>query len=141
MIDSANTGRVRVALVAAAVLCAWGSLEALSWEAAYQKQSRDPYMLGAQDVRLDQIRDTVPPDAVMGYITDLKPNSTEDSATFGTAQYALAPRILKRGSYAHWVLGIISRPDDELTLARLHNLTAQIGFQNGAVLFRNDGVK
>jgi hypothetical protein len=141
MPDSGSTGRVKAALIAGAVLCAWGALEAFSWEAAMQRQSHDPYMLSAQDVRLDQIRNAVPADAVMGYVSDLKPGSTEDSAAFGTAQYVLAPRLLKRGSYAHWVLGIISRPDDEITLARIHNLSAEIGFTNGAVLFRNDAVK
>jgi hypothetical protein len=141
MADSENTGRMKAALIACAVLSAWGGLEALTWETAYQKQNRDPYMLNAQDVRLAQIRDTLPPDTVLGYVTNLKPGSTEDSAAFSSAQYVLAPRLLKRGSYAHWVLGIISKPDDVITLARLNNLSAVIGFQNGAVLFQNEGVK
>jgi hypothetical protein len=133
--------RVRVGVALAVALSMWGVVEYFGFETAYQKQSRDPYQVVAQAARLQGLLALVPEDAVLGYVTDLEPGSVPALAMFNTAQYTLAPRILRQDTAQTRVLGNFARPADFGALGRQHGLSIERDFQNGIVLFRRDSAK
>lgn len=136
-----NETRVTIAITLAAVLCAWGAVEAYQWENVYQTQTHDPYFVRLQESRLLQVLATVPENAVIGYVTDLEPGSTSDSAAFGTARYVLAPRILERSTKPAWVLGIVAKPDKAVALGASKGLVPVSPVNNGALLYRHEGAQ
>src|SRR5262245_8317607 len=94
----------------ASLLCLWGTVEFLAYELHFQQTFRDQFSISEQLVRFEGVRDIVPADAVLGYVTDRERGSAMASAMFGEAQYALAPRILQWGDGHEWVLGNFSKP-------------------------------
>jgi hypothetical protein len=101
-----------------------------------QLAASDPYMVNLQPDRLAGILAAVPSNAVMGYVTDLAPASTAYLATFNSARFALAPRLLVFGADQPFVLGNFSRPADFAAFGREKGLELVQDFGNGAVLFR-----
>jgi hypothetical protein len=139
--SSGRTGhptQLVVGIAAAAALCLWGSFESYGVETAYQRQFRDPYLIGAQFSRLAPMLSAVPESAVIGYLTDAQPGSTTDSAMFGGAVYVLAPRLLVRGADHDWVLGNFTRPADFAALGRTNGLRLHQDFGDGVVLFQRE---
>ena len=142
MADPASETRAKTALIIAAILCAWGAVEAYGWENAYQRQNHDPYMVNGQEYRLEAIREMTPPDAVLGYVTDLKAGSVAADAAFNGARYTLAPRLLRRDARAGtFVLGLLSKPDNMQPVGSANGLIVVLPFNNGAVLYRRAGAR
>ena len=133
--------RVRVGVALAVALSMWGVVQYFGFEAAYQRQSRDPYQVAAQAARLQAVLPLVPEDAILGYVTDLEPGSVPALAMFNAAQYTLVPRILRQDTAQPRVLGNFARPADFGALGRQHGLSIERDFQNGIVLFRRDSAK
>ncbi len=130
---------VKAGTALAALLSLWGTFEYLGFESAYQRQYADPYKIGAQFSRFDALRASVPENAVMGYLTDLAPESIAAGAMFGGAQYVLAPRLLERTVVGHdLVLGNFAKPDDFAALGLRYGLRMEHDFGNGVVLFRRE---
>ena len=130
--------RVKLGVALAALLSLWGSIEYFGFESAYQKQSRDPYQIAAQAARLDGVRSLVPESAILGYLTDLKPDEVAASAMFNGAQYILAPRILRQDTQQTQVLGNFAHPVDYGAIGAQRGLRIERDFQNGVVLFRKE---
>lgn len=120
----------------AILLCLWGSFASYGSESDLQQQNRDPYMVSAQFTRFGGVLSAIPEGAGIGYITDAQPGSGADTGMFLSAQYVLAPRLLKRGAAQEWVLGNFSRPADFAAVGRSHGLRLQQDFGEGVVLFR-----
>ncbi len=133
--------RVRFGVAAAVAFSMWGVIEYFGFEAAYQKQSRDPYRIAAQISRLAGVAAAVPDSEVLGYATDLVPGSVAALAIFNSAQYTLAPRLILQDTSQARVLGNFSRPADYAAIGRQHGLLVERDFQNGVVLFRKDPAK
>lgn len=133
--------RVRFGVAAAVALSMWGVIEYFGFEAAWQKQSRDPYQIAAQSSRLAPVAAAVPDSAVLGYATDLEPGSVAALAVFNAAQYALAPRLILQDAAQPRVLGNFARPADFVEIGRRYGLLIERDFQNGVVLFRKDPAK
>ncbi len=133
--------RVRFGVAAAVALSMWGVIEYFGFEAAYQKQSRDPYQIAAQVSRLAGVAAAVPDSAVLGYTTDLEPGSVAALTIFNAAQYALAPRLVLQDSAQPRVLGNFARPADYAAVGRQQGLLVERDFQNGVVLFRKAPAK
>ena len=133
--------RVRFGVAAAVALSMWGVIEYFGFEAAWQKQSRDPYQIAAQVTRLAGVAAAVPDSAVLGYTTDLEPGSVAALAVFNASQYALAPRLIVQNTAQPTVLGNFSRPADYANIGRRYGLLLDRDFQNGVVLFRKDPAK
>lgn len=133
--------RVRFGVAAAVALSMWGVVEYFGFEAAWQKQSRDPYQIAAQVSRLAGVAAAVPDSAVLGYTTDLEPGSVAALSTFSAAQYALAPRLILRDTAQALVLGNFARPADYAAVGRPLGLLVEREFQNGVVLFRKESAK
>jgi hypothetical protein len=128
--------RVSVAIVAAAVISAWGFLEYYGVEAEAARSSRDPYMVAAQHERFASLRDAAPAGTTIGYITDLDPASTGAAAAFTGAQYVLAPLLLRKTPDAEVVLGNFSRPADFAAIGAQHGLQIERDLGQGVILFR-----
>ena len=122
-------------VVLLSLLCLWGSFESYGFEAVYQRQNSDPYLVGQQFVRLEALLSAVPERAELGNLTDASPGSTTDSAMFLGAQYVLAPRLLEKGAAHDLVIGNFTRPDDFAALGQRYGLRLQRDFGNGVVLF------
>lgn len=130
---------VAIGVAAAALLSLLGSLSFYSSESAYQQQYRDPYLIGAQFERFDALRQSVPQDATLGYLTDTPLDSVLSVTMFDSAQYVMAPRILVRDPSQFLVLGNFTRPADFRAAGRQHGLRLERDFGNGVVLFRREG--
>lgn len=126
-------------MVLAAVMSLWGVFEYSRFESVYQQQFRDPYKVSAQFSRLAGVRDAVPENAIIGYVTDLPRGTITDNATFDGAQYVLAPRMLQRTTSSDWVLGDFAKPDDFASIGRKYGLRMERDFGEGVVLFRKEG--
>jgi hypothetical protein len=131
-----SAARVRWACLAAVFLALAAAFVHMEQETGYQRSSRDLYRVNEQPDRLAGIAAAVPSDAVMGYVTDLAPGSDGYKATFQSARYALAPRILYPDGQAQWILGNFSRPADFAAMGRAKGLELVQDFGHGAVLFR-----
>lgn len=125
-------------IVAASLLCLWGALEHYQADAAYQEQSRDPFMISAQFTRFGALLAAVPAGAEMGYLTDAAPGSVADTSMLLSAQYVLAPRLVARGTAHEWVVGNFTRPGDFAAVGRSNGLRLVQDFGNGVVLFRKE---
>ena len=128
----------KAGVLVAAVLALWGVLEYFGFEASYQEQYRDPYQIAGQSARLENFRETVAADEVLGYLTDAAPGSVVSDSMFLAAQYALAPRILDRKTNYHQVLGNFTRPADFAAIGRQYGLSLQRDFGDGVVLYQGD---
>lgn len=122
----------------AALLCLWGSFASYGVESDLQKEYRDPYLVAAQFTRFGGALASIPENAEIGYITDARPGSAADSGMFLSAQYVLAPRLLRRGAREEWVLGNFTHPADFATVGRSQGLRLQQDFGEGVVLFRKE---
>lgn len=125
--------RVKIALIAAVLLAAWGALENFQLENA--NTQHDPYMVNLQPDRLAGVIQAIPRSAIVGYVADIHDGSTAALAMFNSARYALAPRLLVEGTDRDWVLGNFAKPADYAALARERGLTVVQDFGNGVVLF------
>jgi hypothetical protein len=122
------------------LLCLWGSFASYGVESEYQKLYRDPYLVSAQFTRFAAALSAIPENAEIGYITDAQRGSAAGSAMFLSAQYVLAPRLLKKGAAATLVLGNFTRPADYTAVGRSQGLRLRLqqDFGEGVVLFRKD---
>jgi len=127
-------GRLKAALIAAALLGVWGAIESFQIETG--NTAGDPYMVDLQPARLAGVIDAIPPTAIVGYLSDAQNGSTAALAMFNSARYALAPRLLVMGTDRDWVLGNFTRPADYAAIGREHGLAFSRDFGNGVVLFR-----
>jgi hypothetical protein len=138
----------KAGVLVAAALALWGVLEYFGFEGSYQEQYRDPYQIAAQSARLEDFREAVAADAVLGYLTDAAPGSVVSDSMFLSAQYTLAPRLLaketlgketndKKTSHQQ-VLGNFTQPADFVAIGRQYGLSLQRDFGNGVVLYQGD---
>jgi hypothetical protein len=128
-------------VILAAALSLFGSIQYWDAETTYQHQSPDPYRVADQAVRLEAFRDSVPADAILGYLTDAPAEGTLASSMFFAAQYALAPRLLQKGDSYDLVLGNFTKPADFASVGKQHGLRVERDFGNGVVLFRREGAR
>jgi hypothetical protein len=127
---------VGAGILIAVLLCLWGSFASYGSESDFQQQNRDPYLVSAQFTRFAGALSSIPEGAQIGYITDAPPGSGADTGMFLSAQYVLAPRLLKRGAAQELVLGNFSHPADFASVGRSQGLRLQQDFGEGVVLFR-----
>jgi hypothetical protein len=130
---------VKAAMAAAAFLALLGLAEYARFESAYQSQNPDPYKVAAQFPRFAGLRAAVPADAELGYISDQPPGSLAGDTLFGTAQYTLAPRILRKDASAALVIGNFTRQVDFQAVGAQQGLKMEKDFGNGVVLFKKEG--
>jgi hypothetical protein len=121
-----------IGLSVAAVLSLYGALDFYGAQTDYNKAMNDPYHMAEQEKRFELLEREVPPDARLGYVSDLK----FDPAVILGAEYALAPRLLVAKAPHELVIGNFSRPQDYAEFGRKRGLTLVKEFPNGVILFR-----
>lgn len=126
---------VHAAAAAVLILALWGAVGNYNQEAAFQSQTqnRDPYLIEASMDRFAGLRQAVPEDAVLGFMTDA--SGTLEDVLFGSAQYALAPRLLERDTKPDLVLGDFARAADFAAFGGKYGLRIRQDFGNGVILF------
>ena len=124
--------RTLAGLCISAILSLYGALQFYGEQREQDQIQPDPYKLIDQERRFAPVRKIVPPDALVGYVSDL----ATDSTLLLTAQYALAPRLLVKNPTSDWVIGNFARPQDFAAFARAHGLTMVKEFPDGVILFR-----
>jgi hypothetical protein len=118
-----------------ALVSLYGALQFYGEQRALNRIQPDPYKLIDQERRFAPIREIIPPDALVGYVSDL----ATDSTLLLTAQYALAPRLLVRNPSSAWVVGNFARPQNFEAFARARGLILVKEFPDGVILFRRPG--
>jgi hypothetical protein len=124
--------RTIAGLCICAALSVYGALQFYSEQRERNRTQPDPYMLIDQERRFAPVREIVPPNALLGYVSDLATNPT----LLLTAQYALAPRLVVKNPTSDWVIGNFARPQDFAAYARSHGLILVKQFPEGVILFR-----
>lgn len=128
--------RAYAGIGAAVALCLWSFIRYHVAASERNRTSPDPYMIGAQMARYEELKAAVPRDAVMGYVSDLPPEDRRSTVLFLGAQYALAPRIVVDDDRREWVLGNFAAPADFAAVGAARRLRMIRDFGNGVVLYR-----
>jgi len=124
--------RTIAGITVSALLSIYGALQFYGEQQERNRLQPDPYKLVDQERRFAPVREMVPPDALVGYVSDL----TEQPALIRTAQYVLAPRLLVSRPASDWVVGNFAWPQDFAAFARAHGLILVKEFPDGVILFR-----
>ncbi len=115
-----------------ALFSLYGALQFYGEQREIDRLQPDPYKLIDQERRFASVREIVPPNARVGYLSDL----ATDPTLLLTAQYALAPRMIVKNPTSDWVIGNFARPQDFEAFARAHGLILVKEFPDGVILFR-----
>ena len=126
----------QIGALAAVLLTVWGAIEFLRLERMWNSEFRDPYLVNVQNDRLGGVRGIIPPEAVVGYITDMEANSVQWSAAFNAAQYELAPRILEVGTDREWLLANFAGKGDFAAFAQANGFRVERDFGHGVAVMR-----
>lgn len=129
--------RFHIAAAVAALLPLWGAVAFYDVQKIYNALG-DPYMVDAQAPRFRGLAAEVPEDAVLGYISNADPASALAGALRYSAQYTLAPRLLREGPGPVRTLGNFTHPLDYAAFGATHGLRVERDFGNGVVLFRKE---
>ena len=126
----------QIGALAALLLTVWGGIEFLRLERIWNSEFRDPYLVNVQESRLGAVKDIIPADAVVGYLTDMQPDSIQWAAAFNTAQYELAPRILELGTNREWLLANFAGHGDFPAYAQANGFRVERELGNGVAVLR-----
>jgi hypothetical protein len=131
--------RALIGVAAAAVLCLAGAFGAYDSLVTQGSIFQDYYRIEAQHRRFAVVNATLPPETVVGYISDLPVGADDWQVNFFGVQYALAPRLLvdeSDGTKQKWVVGNFLRKPDFSEIEKAHNLKLVQEFGLGVYLFR-----
>lgn len=132
---------VLLGAIAVAVLSFFSVTDYWRFTTAYNEKNPDAYRIGFQAPRFRAVAAEVPPNAVLGYISNLDFNDLKGSTAFFGAQYALTPRILVPWGSEHatgLVLGNFSAEIDPESYAVSHGMRLVRNFGAGVFLFRKE---
>jgi hypothetical protein len=107
-----------------------------------KKKDQDPsttYIIGIGPKRFREVIAMVPPEAVLGYISDL-PEEGAGAVRFAGARYALAPRLLiphQDLQKQDWILGDFSKSVDLHQIETQNQLQLVRDFGSGVAVFRS----
>lgn len=119
-----------------AVLSLYGAVQFYGEQTERNQTQRDPYKLIDQERRFAPVREIVPPNALVGYVSDLATDPTLMLTAMLTAQYTLAPRLIVKNPSSDWVIGNFTRLQDYAAFGSARGLTVVNVFPDGVVLFR-----
>lgn len=130
--------RVVAALIAVGGLSVWSSVSFYQSRRAMNAAVRDAYGIGYLRQVLAGVATEIPPDAIVGYVSDASMDDPRGTAQFFGVQYALAPRLLvEEGGTVRpaWVIGVFAREPDLKRFARERGWTVVRELGSGMVLF------
>jgi hypothetical protein len=86
--------------------------------------------------RISVVRSQLPSDAIVGYVSDLKPDPSQKSLLeLRMTQYALVPVIVEDNTIHYYVIGNFHRPVSDQT-PELRGLAIVKNFGDGVLLLR-----
>ena len=97
------------------------------------------YIIGIGPKRFREVISMMPPEAVLGYISDL-PEEGAGAVWFAGARHALAPRLLiplQNPQKQDWILGNFSKPVDLHQIEAQNQLQLVRDFGSGVAMFRS----
>src|SRR5438128_105309 len=131
--------RVLAGVFLVAIIGLAGTVEHYSSVQDYARNYTDSYAIGQQDARFAGLKQALPTDLVIGYVSDLPQSDTRGQSMFFGAQYSLAPHVLVRDastSRYDVIVGNFSKPVDVQEEARKLNAATAQDFGFGVMLFR-----
>ncbi len=131
--------RASIGVAAAAILCLAGAWRTYDSLVTQSRTFQDYYRIEAQQQRFAGVNATLPPETVVGYISDLPVGADDWQVNFFGVQYAVAPRLLvdeSDGNKTEWVVGNFLRKPDLPEIQKAHNLKLVKAFGLGVYLFR-----
>jgi hypothetical protein len=131
--------RVLIGIAITVVLGVIAAFQSYSLLTDYSRTNPDTYKIEQQIERYAGVREMLPPETVLGFISDVPFGDEGGSADFFGAQYALAPLLLVEESdrrKQEWVVSsFVKRPDVE-EIERTRGLKLVRNFGKGVRLFR-----
>jgi hypothetical protein len=133
--------RVRIGLVLILLFAATSSMHWLRNVVSTAVKSTGVDEITAYEARYQELKHTLPPDSVVGYLSDPVPPDLPRSEgrtrfkRFVLTQYALAPVIVVRSTEPDLVVGNFESPAHADTASAFH-LTLVRDFGDGVMLFR-----
>ena len=116
-----------------AALCLYSAVDFYREQNERNSQTPDPFQAAAQQRRFAPLKEATPPDAKLGYVSDVPPNP----AIILGAAYALAPRLVVSDASPHqFVLGNFTRPQDYAAFGRARGLEVVQEFPHGVILYK-----
>ncbi len=137
--SSSRPTLVTVVLLGVGFVAVYGALNSYQVSAENARQFPDAYGGDRARIRFAPLESKLPPNAELGYFTDLDPSQPAYTSAFLAAQYAVAPRILlflDAKTMPEWAVGNFSNPQDYALLGDAHGYTLAADLGNGVVLFR-----
>jgi hypothetical protein len=123
------------------MLSLWSTVNFYGVTGAAAGPNADVYKIGEQHARFQDLIPALPATGIIGYVSDVPTDRTLGAVLRDSAQYALAPRLVREQSLnpsAEWVIGNFSKPLDVTQFGRQRELTLVQDFGNGVVLYRNE---
>lgn len=130
--------RVRMAVLGTALLGLAGATLFWAQMSATLREQPDVYRIEEQQARLAGVAEMLPPDATVGYLSDVPFGNTEGQVYFFVTQYVLAPRLVVEETPAQrqrWVVGSFLKRPDIARIEREHGLKLVRSFGRGVYLF------
>jgi hypothetical protein len=131
--------RALMGIAAMAILCLVGAYGTYDSLVTQSRESPDGFKIAAQHQRFAAMAAMVPPDTILGYISDQPHDSPDGSASFYGVQYALGPRLVVVESdrnQREWVVGSYWKKPDVAEIEKTRHLRLVRNFGMGAYLFR-----
>jgi hypothetical protein len=131
---------ILVALAALSIQSALSQYQGVRDERARLGSAKDP--ASAWEDRLRLLRDDLPPDGPIGYISEenipgLTFSAVDSDEEFALTQYVLAPRVLVRGAVLDYTIGNITLPESGAPdLKAALNVQESTSYGMGIYLFR-----
>ena len=100
-----------------------------------------PYRLEetGYESRLQAVREMLPKEGVVGYVTDEAMDPSEETRYFYLTQYSLCPLIVVRGKEHPFVVAYTRDIQDQAEL-QVQDLVLVMDFHDGIRLYRNKGI-
>lgn len=141
MIQRMNLRRIAIAALAIVALISMGTAARSSWNLLQGGGAADG--ISDYEIRFRDAKQSVPPDAVLGYITDLPyPAALFDAQTaqqYHWCRYAMAPVVIVREPARELLIGDFSDPIAVERAKANPHLRVEHDFGKGVVLFRRAG--
>jgi hypothetical protein len=126
---------VALAVVGAISYCHTVGEKNLSYQAPWMTD-----VIGSGPERFREVIAMVPPEAVVGYVSDLPDSTQRGQVAFYGARYALAPRLVilhETPQKQDWILGNFSKPVDLAQIEKENRLNLVQDLGSGVVIFRS----
>ena len=114
--------------------CFWVLLDLVS----VYSQNTTTFGVASFEDRFNELRKTVTPRTVLGYLSDNPLNDPSNQAEFNLTQYTLAPAIVKPSVDEHLVVMNYHSAEPDQAALRSRRLVPIRNFGNGVLLCRND---